>query len=133
MEVREIKDNNTRLAIYIGRKWEEGLHFFSDDNDFQQVGVWCYNKGKRLLPHKHIKAERKIDRTQEVLFIRNGKIRVEIYGLNDTPVENLILEKNDTMIFLAGGHGYEILENDTPVLEVKNGPYLGPEKDRVRI
>ncbi len=133
MEILEIKHNNTRLAIYIGRKWDDGLHFFSEDNDFQQVGVWCYNKGKRLLPHKHIKAERKIDRTQEVIFVRNGKVRVEIFGLDGKLVENHILEKNDTMIFLAGGHGYEILENNTQVLEVKNGPYLGSEKDRVRI
>ncbi len=133
MEIHEINDDNTRLAIYIRGKWEEGLHFFSEDDDFQQVGVWCYNKGKRLHPHKHIKAERNIDRTQEVIFVRNGKIRVEIFGLNDKLVENLILKKNDLMIFLGGGHGYEIMENNTQVLEVKNGPYLGPEKDRIRI
>ena len=24
---------------------------------------------------------------------------------------------------LSGGHGYEVLEDDTKVLEIKNGPY----------
>jgi hypothetical protein len=34
---------------------------------------------------------------------------------------------------LRGGHGYEILEDGTQVLEVKNGPYLGPDVDRRRL
>ena len=37
------------------------------------------------------------------------------------------------MICLEGGHGYEILEDNTRVLEIKNGPYPGPEKDRRRL
>ena len=34
---------------------------------------------------------------------------------------------------LRGAHGYDILENGTQVLEVKNGPYVGAELDRKRI
>jgi hypothetical protein len=37
------------------------------------------------------------------------------------------------MVLLAGGHGYEILEDNTKILEVKNGPYLGASEDRKRI
>ena len=36
-------------------------------------------------------------------------------------------------MLLRGGHGYEILEDGTQVLEVKNGPYLGPDVDRRRL
>jgi hypothetical protein len=133
LNIREIVKNNTRLAILVSGDWNEGLSFFSDENDFQQAGTWCYNKGKKLLAHKHLKIERKIDVTQEVIFIKNGKIRADIYGLNNELVDNLILEKNDCLILLAGGHGYEVLEDNTQVLEVKNGPYLGAEKDRARI
>ena len=133
MEIREIKDNSTRLAIYIGRKWEEGLHFFSKDNDFQQVGVWTYNTGRKLLQHKHIEALRSINRTQEVIFVRSGKVRADIYGMDDQFIESVNLVRGDILILLNGGHGYEILEDNTQVLEIKNGPYLGPEKDRIRI
>ena len=36
------------------------------------------------------------------------------------------------IIQYEGVHEYEILEN-TKVIEVKNGPYFGPDKDRTRI
>jgi hypothetical protein len=36
------------------------------------------------------------------------------------------------MVMLKGGHGYDILENNTQVLEVKNGPFTSVEKDRER-
>ena len=39
---------------------------------------------------------------------------------------------DEAMALLRHGHGYEILENDTRVLEIKNGPYPGAERDRVR-
>jgi len=39
----------------------------------------------------------------------------------------------ETLILLKGGHGYEILEDGTRVLEVKNGPYPGAEVDRRRL
>ena len=48
-------------------------------------------------------------------------------------VERLELGAGDTLILLNGGHGYEILEDNTQVLEVKNGPYPGAEADRRRI
>jgi len=37
------------------------------------------------------------------------------------------------LILLEGGHGFFIKEDDTVILEVKNGPYLGAEMDRHRI
>jgi len=33
-------------------------------------------------------------------------------------------------VILRGYHGYEILEDDTRVLEVKNGPFTSVEADK---
>jgi hypothetical protein len=33
------------------------------------------------------------------------------------------------VIFLDGGHGFEVLE-DTKLIEVKQGPYPGKDKDK---
>ena len=41
--------------------------------------------------------------------------------------------EGDVVILLRGGHGYDIIEDGTQVLEIKNGPYLGAEVDRRRI
>jgi hypothetical protein len=44
----------------------------------------------------------------------------------------MIVDEGDILILLQGGHGYEILEDGTQVLEVKNGPYIGADLDRRR-
>jgi hypothetical protein len=110
-----------------------GLNFFSDDSEFVQVGVWKYEKEKILLPHIHNCVERTINRTNEVLYIIKGKIEATIYTVQEKIVEKLVLESGDVLILLTSGHGYKILEEDTRVLEIKNGPYLGAEVDRKRI
>jgi len=52
--------------------------------------------------------------------------------LDEVFVEELTVKQGDTLILLNSGHGYEILEDGTQVLEIKNGPYLGAERDRRR-
>lgn len=132
--IREIKKNNIILARYIpSSSWNTGLSFFSKDKEYIQVGTWKYGKGKELLVHIHNRVERKIDRTQEVLFIRKGKIKASIYDLKGRLVKELKVFENDILVLLNCGHGYKILEDDTQVLEIKNGPYLGAEIDRRRI
>ncbi len=84
------------------------------------------------MQHIHNEVERKVIRTQEVLYIRKGKISAKIYDLDENFVEELIVSEGDTLILLESGHGYKILEDGTQVLEVKNGPYLGAEVDRRR-
>ena len=57
-----------------------------------------------------------------------------VYMITDENfVEKLIAKEGDTLILLRGGHGYKVLEDGTQVLEIKNGPYVGAEKDRRRI
>ena len=134
MKVEKIIDNNQILAIIIRTAdWEKGLNFLSAEEDFQQVGIWGYNKGQKLLPHIHLNAPRIIHRTQEVIFVKNGRLRADIYNDKREFLNSVELSKGDTAILLYGGHGYEILEDNTKVLEIKNGPYLGAEKDRERI
>lgn len=134
MKTEKIMDGDQELAIVVrGVDWEEGLNFVSADGDYQQVGTWGYDKGKVLNPHIHLVAPREALRTQEVVFIRDGRIRADIYGIDKKFLKSVELRKNDAIILLTGGHGYEILDDHTRVLEVKNGPYVGAEKDRERI
>ena len=134
MSVKEIKKDGKLLAKHIPTtSWSEGLSFFSQDDDFSQVGTWGYDKGKRLLPHIHNQTPREVLWTQEVLYIRKGTIKADIYDANEVLVEEIIANEGDTLILLRGGHGYEVLENGTQVLEIKNGPYLGAEADRRRL
>ena len=130
---RIIEAGGEKLAIYLPSSWGKGLSFFSEDSDFIQVGVWGYDKGIKLQPHIHNEVRREVLKTQEVIFVRSGSVAASIFDEEGNFVERLELSSGDTLVLLKGGHGYEILEDDTQVLEVKNGPYPGAEVDRRRI
>ena len=110
-----------------------GLSFFSDDREGVQVGVWNYDTGKILAPHIHNTIEKTSNRTSEVLFVISGSIHADIYDDEENILAEFKVNTGDILVCLQGGHGYQILEQGTQVLEVKNGPYFGPEKDRRRI
>ena len=110
-----------------------GLTFHSDHTDGVQVGVWNYDEAKILQPHIHNEHEKISDRTAEVLYVIKGSVHADIYDETATLISELTINEGDILICLVGGHGYQILEDRTIVLEVKNGPYFGPEQDRRRI
>ncbi|HCT94550.1 MAG TPA: hypothetical protein DIC44_07030 [Rikenellaceae bacterium] len=131
--IKEIIYNNEVLARYIpSESWAPDLGFYSKEEEFIQVGSWQYDKGKELLNHIHNPVVRNISRTQEVLYVRKGIIKARVYSLDEIFVEEIIVKEGDTIILLNSGHGYEILQDNTQVLEIKNGPYLGADIDRRR-
>ncbi|MEG1523724.1 MAG: hypothetical protein RRZ24_04900 [Clostridia bacterium] len=113
--------------------WSGGLSFFSSDEEFIQVGAWKYDSGKELRAHIHNEVERKVTRTCEALYIVSGGLHAMIYSLQEELIAELDAHAGDILILLNSGHGYQILEDDTRVLEIKNGPYLGADADRRRI
>lgn len=138
MAVTEIKDGANEglvLARHVPEAdaWGDGLKFFSPDGDYQQVGTWGYGQGKQLLAHSHKEVSREVLWTQEVLYIRKGRVRATIYDTRDARVAELEAGAGDLLVLLRGGHGYEILEDGTQVLEIKNGPYVGADADRRRL
>ncbi len=129
----EIKSADKVLARIIkSNDISEGLSFYSDDSDYIQTGFWNYNSGKVLAKHYHLEATRQVKQTHEVIHVLSGRIKVEVYQKTGDLVETVEITTGDTMILLDCGHGYEILEDGTRVLEVKSGPYPGAEADRIR-
>lgn len=135
MSTINIKDaqGNILARHILSEAWnEKGLAFYSEDSEFIQVGTWHYDKGKELLAHAHKPVKRTVSSTQETLYIRSGSVQARIYDKDHKLVCTRTAREGDVLILLFGGHGYDILENGTQVLEVKNGPYPGAEKDRIR-
>lgn len=91
-----IKSGDVILAKWIpGDSWKEGLSFFSDDTDFIQVGTWKYNHGKELLAHKHNIVARSSDITQEVIFVKKGKLTAKVYDLDNQFLKEVELRSGD--------------------------------------
>ena len=127
-------DQNGVLICIIHRKsdWKKGLDFITSDEEFIQLGTWGYNKGKTLDRHYHNEFERTAHRTCECTYVVSGSMKVDLYDLEKEFIESFELVEGDCAAFFTGGHGYEILSDDTRILETKNGPFLGVEKDKTR-
>ena len=100
------------------------------ENEFLQLAILKMQKGKTFKPHKHIIKEKTTNIAQESWVVIKGSVKCFFYDIDDTIVEEIILEENDLSMTFRGGHNYEILENDTIVYEFKTGPYLGIEFDK---
>lgn len=109
---------------------KEGIAFFTPDDFSQQLGYMNRPEGYVIPPHTHNVVERKVELTQEVLFIKSGKVRVDFYNENRDYLESRILNQGDVILLAHGGHGFQMLE-PSEMIEVKQGPFCG-EMDKVR-
>lgn len=109
---------------------EDGISFVTDNDSVHQLGVLCWPRGHVIDAHVHNVVERTISSTQEVLFIRRGRVRLDLYSSNHDYVCSRELATGDVVFLPSGGHGFEMLE-DTEIIEVKQGPYAG-EKEKTR-
>ncbi|MGZ4892134.1 MAG: cupin domain-containing protein [Halobacteriota archaeon] len=129
--LKKIYDENDKLvALIIGSRFEkDGIEFFTPSDFSQQLAYMRRHKGEVIAPHVHNRVDREIYRTQEVLFIRNGKVRVDLYSETQTFLTSVVLETGDVILLASGGHGFTMLA-PTEMIEVKQGPYLGDQDKR---
>ena len=129
--IEQIIHNSQLLALIVSHKFsEEGIHFFTDDILSLQLAFMKHPAGKSIQPHVHNPVPREVLYTQEVLFIKKGKLRMDFYSEGQEYLESRILEAGDIIMLIKGGHGFEVLE-DLEMFEVKQGPYAG-DQDKTR-
>ncbi len=131
MLFEKIITENLLLAIIIRSDYtKEGIEFFTNDNDSQQLGYMNRPEGYVIAPHRHNLVAREVHLTQEVLFVRSGKVRVDFYDNEQNYIKSAVLTKGDVILLSDGGHGFKMLEQ-SEMIEVKQGPYCG-ERDKIR-
>jgi len=129
--IEQVSFQEKLLAIIIRANYKkEGISFFTPGDFSQQLGYMNRPKGYIIEPHVHNLVERKVTLTQEVLYIKTGKVRIDFYNDEQNYLESRIVEKGDVVLLASGGHGFEMLES-SEMIEVKQGPYCGDE-DKVR-
>ena len=113
------------FAIVLRRGFSTpGVHFFTPGEFSQQLGMLVHKKGKVVDRHRHKHVRREIQRTQEVLVVLEGKVKIEIYNDEREMLKILILKAGDAVLLAAGGHRVKVLE-EAKLIEVKQGPYAG--------
>jgi len=99
--------------------------------NFLQLSLLNYDKGKTFKPHKHIyKKNDGLTIAQESWIVLRGSVRAIFYDLDDSIIKETILNNLDCSVTLKGGHNYEILEDNTLIYEYKSGPYKGQALDK---
>lgn len=129
--VIEVRKGDELLAIILRSSYcEPGIHFLTTNDLSQQLAFMRHPAGKGIMPHVHNPVERRVTLTQETLFIRKGRMRVDFYDSERVYIESYELKTGDVILLIRGGHGFEMVE-DTEFVEVKQGPYAG-DGDKTR-
>jgi hypothetical protein len=100
--------------------------FYTPDDFNLQVGKVVCAAGSEIPRHTHPPVIRHLVGTPEILVVQQGRMILNIY----TDEQDFLCAREmglwDVAILLSGGHGFRFLQ-DTVLLEVKQGPYVGAQ------
>jgi len=129
--VEYISHNNLTIAIIIRHDFEkDGIEFFTPGDFSQQLGYMKHKAGDTIQEHIHVLHHRDVNFTQETLFIKKGRIRINFFNSDKSFFTSRELKTGDVILLASGGHGFEFLE-ETEMIEGKQGPYCS-DKDKGR-
>jgi hypothetical protein len=109
----------------------EGVRFVTPKSSFMQVATIKRPAGETVRAHRHPAHTRVVYGTPETLLVVSGKMTAYVFDEDDSLVWSDVVRAGEALVLLRGGHELVFLE-DTTVLEVKQGPYLGVQ-DKVYI
>lgn len=125
MKIEKIADKGYILGIIIRKSFKkDGIEFISPEDFPLQLGYMSRPKGYEIEAHVHNRFVRRTDSTQEVLFVKSGRVRIDFFSAEKSYLKSRVLTAGDIVLLSGGGHGVKVLEN-AELLEVKNGPYAG--------
>jgi hypothetical protein len=120
------------IALVVRKDHDEpGIRFFTPPNFSQQLAFMKRPAGYRVAAHVHNLHLRQVLYTQEVLFIRSGRVKVNLYSSEKKPIGSKTLSPGDIILLCGGGHSLEMLE-ESSIFEIKQGPFAG-DSDKTKI
>lgn len=129
--VEHVLHEGALLALIVRDEFREpGISFFTPNELTQQLAYMRHPAGTIIGAHIHNPVPRSVAYTQETLFIKRGRLRVDFFDNGQTYLESRELKQGDVILLINGGHGFEVLE-EVEMIEVKQGPYAG-DQDKTR-
>jgi ASC-1-like (ASCH) protein len=130
------KSKITKKPLFLIKKYHKKKRIknredLTDANKFLQVSFLNLRKKYKFKPHAHLKNLKKTDISSEAWIVMSGKLKVSFYDIDNSKVFDDILQSGDISILFEGGHSFEPLTENTKIFEIKNGPYMGPIKEKV--
>jgi hypothetical protein len=133
MSIERIEYQGTKYAEVI---WADtrvaATTFFSPPESSFQFGLLAHEAGFVEPPHYHASVTREISDLQQMFVVQRGVVAVQLYSDEGRLLRELELRAGDAIVLIHGVHALRVLE-DMQCISVKQGPFLGTEKDKVLV
>ena len=131
MSVENITHNNIRYAEVIrATERVEKTTFYSPAESSFQFCLLAHEAGFVEPPHYHKYVPKMIEDLQQMFVVQRGIVAVELYTDDGLYIKEVILNAGDAIVLIHGVHAIRVIE-DMQCISVKQGPFLGPEHDKV--
>ena len=129
--IEKVEHQERLVALIIRQDYHgDAMKFFTAPESSLQLSYISHPQGHEIKAHIHNEIPRTVVQTQEVLFVKKGKVKIDFFSMAMEYLESKTLTPGDIVLMAGQGHGLTMLEPTEMVL-VKTGPYLG-EKDKER-
>ena len=126
-------DKSVDLASFYISGYSLGRTNITKVHQILQLAVIGYGYKNQVNAHFHNPLPRQTLGTSECWIVMRGKIKVNLYDTDNSPVCSRYLQKGDMAIFYSGGHSLEVFSRKAQIYELKNGPYEGDLLDKKQI
>jgi len=126
---RNILMDGKLIAQFFDLRSFRKTEFPTPPEEFFQIGLGFDSNERKIRKHLHKEIIRTINLTSEFLYVIEGSIDASIFSEEGIKVDSLTISANQALLQFRGGHEFHINSN-TKYFELKQGPYLGNEKDK---
>lgn len=127
----EHKGQTYALVLRANATSGDKYNFLTTPETALQLGMNFYDAGETVKAHYHLPRRIETTHINEFVLIAEGSATLTLFDADDhKPFTELLLDKGDMVLLLAGGHAFKMHER-TKIVEVKQGPYDGKTKDKV--
>lgn len=130
-EVVEFSGQRYAEVIRAGARVETTC-FFSPAASSMQFGLLAHGAGFVEPAHIHHPVKREIRDLQQMFVVQRGVVAVDFFNDAGQKFAEVILRPGDAILLVDGAHSVRVLE-DMQCVSVKQGPFLGVEKDKIEV
>ncbi|MDD5050828.1 MAG: hypothetical protein PHV93_03775 [Candidatus Pacebacteria bacterium] len=120
--MEQIKYNGECIGVLL-TSLPDGSKPLTDGKEALQVVTLKHKAGSVLKAHMHEPKRRETQGLQECLFVKSGRVALDLFWIDKTFVKKIELKAGDFFILQKGGIAITIIEN-AELIEAKNGPFV---------
>tara|TARA_Y100000590_G_C15748301_1_gene1023098 strand:+ start:11119 stop:11532 length:414 start_codon:yes stop_codon:yes gene_type:complete len=125
MVKKDIIVKGEKVALFIPNiQTEKRIEFFTESEDQLQIAAFNMKEGQTIQPHMHLKNQRILEKTVEIIFVQEGRLSVTFHESeqDSTILKSVKMNPGDVIFLKSGIHGF-IIDKDCRFLEFKQGPF----------